>query len=97
MICNSRDRKNFSSIEALLQKEIPRTNFSDDDSSSKQNENENLKSKSVSADEYLTRDEENKSKNSKKHQKSENNNRIIGLGEHTPVFLSQSFNDRLAS
>jgi ATP-dependent RNA helicase RhlE len=97
MICNSRDRKNFSSVEALLQKEIPRTNFSDDDSSSKQNENENLKSKSVSADEYLTRDEENKSKNSKKHQKSENNNRIIGLGEHTPVFLSQSFNDRLAS
>ena len=27
----------------------------------------------------------------------ENNNRIIGLGEHTPGFLSQSFNDRLAS
>ena len=29
--------------------------------------------------------------------KSENNNSIIGLGEHTPGFLSQSFNDRLVS
>jgi hypothetical protein len=56
-----------------------------------------LKSKSVSTEEYLTPDKEIKTKNTKKHQKSENNNRIIGLGEHTPGFLSQSFNDRLAS
>ena len=29
--------------------------------------------------------------------KYENSNTIVGLGEHTPGFLSQSFNDRLAS
>ena len=97
MICNSRDRKNFLNVEALLQKEIPRTNSSDEDSSAKQIKNDNLKSKSVSTEEYLTPDKEIKTKNTKKHQKSENNNRIIGLGEHTPGFLSQSFNDRLAS
>jgi hypothetical protein len=33
----------------------------------------------------------------KNNQKSENNNRLLGLGEHTPDFLSQSFNDRLVS
>ena len=97
MICNSRDRKNFLNVEALLQKEIPRTNHSDEYSSAKQIKNDNLKSKSVSTEEYLTPDKEIKTKNTKKHQKSENNNRIIGLGEHTPGFLSQSFNDRLAS
>ena len=97
MICNSRDRKNFLNVEALLQKEIPRTNSSNEDSSAKQIKNDNLKSKSVSTEEYLTPDKEIKTKNTKKHQKSENNNRIIGLGEHTPGFLSQSFNDRLAS
>ena len=84
-------------VEALLQKEIPRTNSSDEYSSAKQIKNDNLKSKSVSTEEYLTPDKEIKTKNTKKHQKSENNNRIIGLGEHTPGFLSQSFNDRLAS
>ena len=97
MICNNRDRKNFLNVEALLQKEIPRINSSDEDSSAKQIKNDNLKSKSVSTEEYLTPDKEIKTKNTKKHQKSENNNRIIGLGEHTPGFLSQSFNDRLAS
>ena len=30
-------------------------------------------------------------------QKYEGNNKIVGLGEHTPGFLSRSFNDRLAS
>ena len=97
MICNNSDKKNFLNVEALLQKEIPRTNSSDEYSSAKQIKNDNLKSKSVSTEEYLTPDKEIKTKNTKKHQKSENNNRIIGLGEHTPGFLSQSFNDRLAS
>ena len=97
MICSNREQKNFLNVEALLQKEIPRTNSSDEYSSAKQIKNDNLKSKSVSTEEYLTPDKEIKTKNTKKHQKSENNNRIIGLGEHTPGFLSQSFNDRLAS
>ena len=97
MICNNRDKKNFLNVEALLQKEIPRTNSSDEYSSAKQIKNDNLKSKSVSTEEYLTPDKEIKTKNTKENQKSENNNRIIGLGEHTPGFLSQSFNDRLAS
>ena len=97
MICYNRDQKNFLNVEALLQKEIPRINSSDEDSSAQQIKNDNLKSKSVSTEEYLTPGKEIKTKNTKKHQKSENNNRIIGLGEHTPGFLSQSFNDRLAS
>ena len=29
--------------------------------------------------------------------KTESNDRIVGLGEHIPGFLSQSFSDRLAS
>ena len=36
-------------------------------------------------------------KNTKNYQKYENSKKIVGLGEHTPGFLSQSFSDRLAS
>ena len=97
MICSKRDRKNFSNVEELLQKEIPRTNFADEAISFDEIEKEDLKSKSGSNDENLTEYEKNKSKNTKNHQKYENSNRIVGLGEHTPDFLSQSFSDRLAS
>ena len=58
-------------------------------------QNEEFESKST--DENQTQIKKNKSKNIKKNQKTESSNRIIGLGEHTPGFLSQSFNDRLAS
>ena len=61
------------------------------------NENEDFRSKSGNADENQNQVKKNKSKNIKKNQKTENSNRIIGLGEHTPGFLSQSFSDRLAS
>ncbi len=109
MICNKRDRKNFANIETLLKKEIPLSNLSDEPDNFNQiaNENEDFKSKSGITDENQHQNQnqnqnqnqtkENKSKNVKKNQKSENSNRIIGLGEHTPGFLSQSFNDRLAS
>jgi len=97
MICSNRDRKNFSNVEALLQKEIPRKNFADEASSFDQIENEDLKSKSGSTNENSTQYKKNRPKNTENNQKYENSNRVVGLGEHTPDFLSQSFNDRLAS
>ena len=97
MICSKRDRKNFSNVEELLQKEIPRTNFADEAISIDEIENEDLKSKNGSNDENSTEYKKNKPKNTKNYQKYESSNRIVGLGEHTPGFLSQSFSDRLAS
>ena len=99
MICSKRDRKNFSNVEELLQKEIPRTNFADGAVSLDENEAEDLKSKSNvgSIDENSTQYKKNRSKTSKNNQKYDNSNRIVGLGEHTPGFLSQSFSDRLVS
>ena len=97
MICSKRDRKNFSNVEELLQKEIPRTNFADEAISIDEIENEDLKSKSRRNDENSTEYKKNKPKNTKNYQKYENSSKIVGLGEHTPNFLSQSFSDRLAS
>ena len=99
MICSKKDRKNFSNVEELLQKEIPRTNFADESVSLDENEAEDLKSKSNvgSIDENSTQYKKNRSKTSKNNQKHDNSNRIVGLGEHTPGFLSQSFSDRLVS
>ncbi len=97
MICNKRDRKNFANIEALLKIEIPRSNFYDEPDNLNQIKNKNEDFESKSTDENQTQIKKNKSKNNKKNQKTESSNRIIGLGEHTPGFLSQSFNDRLAS
>ena len=95
MICSKRDQKNLSNVETLLQKEIPRTHFSIEANSFVKIQNEDLNRNGESA-------EKNPKKiNSKlkdnKTQKSESGKKIIGLGEHTPGFLSQSFNDRLAS
>ena len=99
MICSKRDRKNLSNVEELLQKEIPRTNFADGTVSLDENESEDLKNKSRmgSIDENSTQYKKNRSKASKNNQKYDNSNRIVGLGEHTPGFLSQSFSDRLVS
>ena len=54
MICSKRDRKNFSNVEELLQKEIPRTNFADETISIDKIENEDLKSKSGRNEENST-------------------------------------------
>ena len=97
MICSKRDRKNFSNVEELLQKEIPRTNFADEAISIDETENEDLKSKNGRNGENSTEHKKNKPKNTKNDQKYESINKIVGLGEHTPGFLSQSFSDRLAS
>jgi ATP-dependent RNA helicase RhlE len=99
MICNNRDRKNFSNVESLLQKEIPRSNSYEGPSSVDQTvkETENLKTKKTGSDEVSHQNRKNKTKNVKNSQKSENSNSILGLGEHTPDFLSQSFHDRLVS
>ena len=99
MICSKKDRKNFSNVEELLQKEIPRTNFADEAVSLDKNEAEDLKSKSNvgSIDENSKQYKKNRSKTSKNSQTYDNSNRIVGLGEHTPGFLSQSFSDRLVS
>jgi ATP-dependent RNA helicase RhlE len=99
MICSKKDRKNFSNVEELLQKEIPRTNFADEAVSLDENEAEDLKSKSNvgSIDENSTQYKKNRSKTSKNNKKYDNSNIIVGLGEHTPGFLSQSFSDRLVS
>jgi len=99
MICSKRDRKNFSNVEELLQRKIPRTNFTDGAVVLDENKAEDLKSKSnvESIKENSTQYKEKKSKSSENNQKYDNSNRIVGLGEHTPGFLSQSFSDRLAS
>jgi len=95
MICSKRDRKNLSNVESLLQKEIPRTHFSIKANSFVKIQHEDPNSNGESADKN-SEDYNNKSQDNKK-QKSETGKKIIGLGEHTPGFLSQSFNDRLAS
>ena len=95
MICSKGDRKNLSSVEELLKKEIPRRNFSDEAIKIDKIENKDLKNKSN--DDISTDYKKNKPKNTNNNQKYESGNRIIGLGEHTPGFLSQSFSDRLAS
>jgi len=95
MICSKRDRKNLSNVESLLQKEIPRTHFSIKANSFVKIQHEDPNSNGESADKnsenYNNKLQDNKA------QKSESGKKIIGLGEHTPGFLSQSFNDRLAS
>ncbi len=95
MICSKRDRKNLSNVESLLQKEIPRTHFSIKANSFVKIQHEDPSSNGESSDKN-SEDYNNKSQDNKK-QKSETGKKIIGLGEHTPGFLSQSFNDRLAS
>ena len=95
MICSKRDRKNLSNVESLLQKEIPRTHFSIKANSFVKIQHEDPDSNGESGDKN-SEDYNNKSQDNKK-QKSETGKKIIGLGEHTPGFLSQSFNDRLAS
>ena len=99
MICSKKDRKNFSNVEELLQKEIPRTNFADGTSRFDEIENENLKRKSDIGciEESTTEYKKNKPKSIKNNKKYEKSNKIVGLGEHTPSFLSQSFSDRLVS
>ena len=95
MICSKRDRKNLSNVESLLQKEIPRTHFSIKANSFVKIQHEDPNSNCESGDKN-SEDYNDKSQDNKK-QKSETGKKIIGLGEHTPGFLSQSFNDRLAS
>ena len=60
-------------------------------------ENEDLKSKNGRNGVNSTEHKKSKPKNNKNDQKYESINKIVGLGEHTPGFLSQSFSDRLAS
>ena len=95
MICSKRDQKNLSNVETLLQKEIPRTHFSFEANSFVKIQNEDLKSSGESAEK--TPKKINSKLKDNKTQKLESGKKIIGLGEHTPGFLSQSFNDRLAS
>ena len=99
MICSKKDRKNFSNVEELLQKEIPRTNFADGTSRFDEIENKNSKRKSDIGciEESTTEYKKNKPKSTKNNKKYEKSNKIVGLGEHTPSFLSQSFSDRLVS
>ena len=95
MICSKRDQKNLSNVETLLQKEIPRTHFSIEANSFVKIQNEDLNRNGESAEK--TPKKINSKLKDNKTQKSESGKKIIGLGEHTPGFLSQSFNDRLAS
>ena len=95
MICSKRDQKNLSNVETLLQKEIPRTHFSIEANSFVKIQNEDLNRNGESAEKNPKKT--NSKLKDNKTQKSESGKKIIGLGEHTPGFLSQSFNDRLAS
>ena len=97
MICSKRDRKNFANVEELLQNEIPRTNFAYETSSFDEIENEDLKSKDENNDLQSNDYEKIKPRKTENYKKYENSNSVVGLGDHTPSFLSQSFSDRLAS
>ena len=97
MICSKRDRKNFANVEELLQNEIRRTNFAYETSSFDEIENEDLKSKDENNDLQSNDYEKIKPRKTENYKKYENSNSVVGLGEHTPSFLSQSFSDRLAS
>ena len=97
MICSKRDRKNFANVEELLQNEIPRTNFAYETISFDEIENEDLKSKDENNDLQSNDYEKIKPRKTENYKKYENSNAVVGLGEHTPSFLSQSFSDRLAS
>ena len=97
MICSKRDRKNFANVEELLQNEIPRTNFAYETSSFDEIENEDLKSKDENNDLQSNDYEKIKPRKTENYKKYESSNIVVGLGDHTPSFLSQSFSDRLAS
>ena len=97
MICSKRDRKNFANVEELLQNEIPRINFAYETSSFDEIGNEDLKSKDQNNDLQSNDYEKIKPRKTENYKKYENGNVVVGLGEHTPSFLSQSFSDRLAS
>jgi len=97
MICSKRDRKNLANVEELLQRKIPLISFADEAISFDEIKNEDLKRKSGNNAEKSDHYEKNKPKDTKNYQKYQNSNTIVGLGEHTPDFLSQSFSDRLAS
>ena len=97
MICGKRDQKNFANVEELLQNEIPRTNFAYETSSFDEIENEDLKSKDENNDLQSNDYEKIKPRKTENYKKYENSNSVVGLGDHTPSFLSQSFSDRLAS
>lgn len=97
MICSKRDRKNFANVEELLQNEIPRTNFAYETSSFDEIEKEDLKSKDENNDLQSNDYEKIKPRKTENYKKYENSNLVVGLGDHTPSFLSQSFSDRLAS
>ena len=83
MICSNKDYKNFVNVEALIQKEIPRIDISGGENDTRSNNS------SVEQDKIA------KPKNYKKVKGSDSKADVIGLGEHTPGFLAQSFTDRL--
>ena len=97
MICGKRDRKYFANVEELLQNKIPRTNFAYETSSFDEIKKEDLKSKDENNDLQSNDYEKIKPRKTENYKKYENSNSVVGLGDHTPSFLSQSFSDRLAS
>ena len=60
-------------------------------------ENEDFKSKDENNDLQSNDYEKIKPRKTENYKKYESSNSVLGLGDHTPSFLSQSFSDRLAS
>ncbi len=75
-------------VEALIQKEIPRIDISGGENDTRSNNSSVDQTK-------LDQDKIAKPKNHKKIKGSDSKADVIGLGEHTPGFLAQSFTDRL--
>ena len=88
MICSNKDYKNFVNVEALIQKEIPRIDISGGENDTRSN-NSSVDQTKVDQDKIA------KQKNYKKVKGSDSKTDVIGLGEHIPGFLAQSFTDRL--
>ena len=88
MICSNKDYKNFVNVEALIQKEIPRIDISGGENDTRSNNSSVDQTKE-------DQDKIAKQKNYKKVKGSDSKADVIGLGEHTPGFLAQSFTDRL--
>ena len=110
MICVPRDEKNFGDIETLIQKEIPRIEnplpaaAPEKKTPEKAVEDKPKRSRSRKAEaEDTPKAEEPQRRRSRggkgrgAGRSQDDDNKVIGLGDHLPTFIAMSFDERRAS
>ncbi len=110
MICVPRDEKNFGDIETLIQKEIPRIEnplpaaAPEKKAPEKAVEDKPKRSRSRKAEaEDTPKAEEPQRRRSRggkgrgAGRSQDDDNKVIGLGDHLPTFIAMSFDERRAS